>query len=263
MTWDPVHTSSWLCECSSLCVVLKVLLSQEHCGLSSLFYLWCKDMSTPSLSLSLLHSLSVILYTMASVWSVPGPPASPQPVTRHADGPHAELKLVQVRPVLQPPAEPTFHQLIKSFQECQACRPTFFFFSFFTNITETLWYLHALNSHPSRRLHSKSNLANVALSCLLIGSPLWTRESLASGWRRLFRLQRSIGAAMKVPHFFLRVKTPASKFSLTTHYNPVVKLDELLGVSKFNYIRFFSPLVNVVTSNQYFHSLICQFQNFA
>lgn len=51
MTWD-TYSSSWLSEYSSSWVVLKVLLSQEHGGLSSLWFTFDVQIR------ALLHSLS-------------------------------------------------------------------------------------------------------------------------------------------------------------------------------------------------------------
>lgn len=73
--------------------------------------------------------------------------------------------------------------LIKSFQERQALCPTFFsFLSFFfcKYHRDSLISSRPQLSSP-RILDSKSNPANAVLSCLLIGSALWTPESLASG----------------------------------------------------------------------------------
>lgn len=74
--------------------------------------------------------------------------------------------------------------LIKSFQERQALCPSFFsflsFFFFCKYHRDSLISSRPQLSSP-RILDSKSNPANAVLSCLLIGSALWTRESLASG----------------------------------------------------------------------------------
>lgn len=48
------------------------------------------------------------------------------------------LKVVQVRPVFEHPTVPAFHRLIESFQERQACCPTFFSFFFFQQISHRL-----------------------------------------------------------------------------------------------------------------------------
>lgn len=117
--------------------------------------------------------------------------------TRHAAtseathrSPSCCLKVVQVRPVFQHHAVPTFYGPIESFQEHQAVCPTFSFFLFFSKYHRDSLISQRLNFHP-HILDFISNPANPILSCLLIGSALWTWEWLPSGWRCLFRLQRS------------------------------------------------------------------------
>lgn len=76
------------------------------------------------------------------------------------------------------------------------CLSHFFFsfsfpFFFFSKYLRDSLISQRLNFHP-RILDFISNPANPTLSCLLIGCALWTWEWLPSGWRCLFRLQRSI-----------------------------------------------------------------------
>lgn len=93
------------------------------------------------------------------------------------------LKVVQVRPVFEHPTVPAFYGLIQSFQEHQAGCPTFFSSKYHTDSL-----ISQLLNFPPHIFDFISNLSNPVLSCLLIGSALWTREWLPSGWR----LQRSM-----------------------------------------------------------------------
>lgn len=112
--------------------------------------------------------------------------------TRHAAtseathrSPSCCLKVVQVRPVFQHPAVPTFYGLIESFQEHQAACPTFslFFFFFLANITETDISTPQLSS-PHTRLYKQSGQSyplmfiNWLCSLDLRVTPLWVKMPL-------------------------------------------------------------------------------------